>query len=100
MQYVDDTLIIAKATAAPATALKNILQDFVRANGLSINLSKTTFVPMNLRQQLLWNRCFAQSPPSPTSTSDYNPHPLDYPLVLFCLFCKAVAKTLLVGKPA
>lgn len=93
MQYVDDidTLINAKATPAAATALRNILQDFIRANGLSINLSKSTFVPMNLRQQLLRNRCFAQSPPSPTSTSDYQSHPFDYPLMLFCLFCKAVA---------
>lgn len=48
LQYADDTLIIAHASAAAALKLIQILDDFASATGVCINFSKTTFVPMNV----------------------------------------------------
>lgn len=48
LQYADDTLIIAKASNPAAQQLKYILHDFAMATGLTINFTKTTFVPMHI----------------------------------------------------
>ena len=48
LQYADDTLIIAKASNGADQQLKNILHDFAMATGLTINFTKTTFVPMHV----------------------------------------------------
>lgn len=44
LQYADDTLIIAAASVAATTILKNTLHDFALATGLVINLQKTSLL--------------------------------------------------------
>ena len=48
LQYADDTLILTRGDVASLQALKNILDDFSMATGLTINYHKSTFVPMNV----------------------------------------------------
>jgi hypothetical protein len=52
LQYADDTLIIVRATPTAAQNLKEILDNFALATGLSINFDKTTLVPMNVPTNL------------------------------------------------
>jgi hypothetical protein len=52
LQYADDTLIIAKASPSTAQHLKHTLQIFANATRLQMNFHKTTFVPMNLSEDL------------------------------------------------
>lgn len=52
LQYADDTLIIVRATPTAAQNLKEILDNFALATGLSINFDKTTLVPMNTSTNL------------------------------------------------
>jgi hypothetical protein len=48
LQYADDTLIIVRADAAGAVRLKEILEQFAAATGLTINFQKSTLVPMHV----------------------------------------------------
>jgi hypothetical protein len=56
LQYADDTLIytliLIKASLSVAANLKRILLDFTDATGLQINFAKTTFVPLNIPQEM------------------------------------------------
>jgi mannosylglycoprotein endo-beta-mannosidase len=56
LQYADDTLIYAliliKVSLSAAANLKRILLDFTDATGLQINFAKTTFVPLNIPQEM------------------------------------------------
>jgi hypothetical protein len=52
LQYADDILILLKASTEAASNLKKILDDFADATGLQINFTKTTFVPLNIDQEL------------------------------------------------
>ena len=45
---MDDTLILTKGDVASMHILKNILEDFSPATGLSINFHKSTFVPLHV----------------------------------------------------
>ena len=51
LQCADDTLIMIKASTSAAHKLKIVLQDFASATGLTINYSKSTFVPIHLYPQ-------------------------------------------------
>jgi hypothetical protein len=46
LQYADDTLIILRADAAAAVRLKEVLDIFAAATGLTINFHKSTLVPI------------------------------------------------------
>ena len=48
VEHADDTLILTRGDVASLQALKNILDDFSMATGLTINYHKSTFVPMNV----------------------------------------------------
>ena len=48
LQYADDTLILTRGDIASMHVLKNILEDFSLATGLTINYYKSTFVPINV----------------------------------------------------
>lgn len=48
LQYADDTLILTRGTLQSMTTLKQLLDDFSLATGLTINFHKSTFVPMNV----------------------------------------------------
>ncbi|CAL4980148.1 unnamed protein product [Urochloa decumbens] len=48
LQYADDTLILARGDVRSVQVLKNILDDFSSATGLTINFHKSTFVPMHV----------------------------------------------------
>ena len=48
LQYADDTLILTRGDIASMHVLKNILEDFSPATGLTISYHKSTFVPMNV----------------------------------------------------
>ena len=48
LQYADDTLILTRGDVSSMHVLKNILDDFSLATGLTINYHKSTFVPMNV----------------------------------------------------
>jgi hypothetical protein len=48
LQYADDTLIIMRADSAGAVRLKEILDQFAAATGLTINFHKSTLVPMHV----------------------------------------------------
>lgn len=48
LQYTDDTLILVKGDVATMVALRQCLDKFSAATGLSINFHKSTFVPMNV----------------------------------------------------
>jgi hypothetical protein len=52
LQYADDTLIIAKASSDASQHLKETLDSFALTTSLQINFHKTTFVPMNLSDDL------------------------------------------------
>uniref|UniRef100_A0A453NKF2 Reverse transcriptase domain-containing protein n=1 Tax=Aegilops tauschii subsp. strangulata TaxID=200361 RepID=A0A453NKF2_AEGTS len=47
LQYADDTLMVAAASPATATALKVILNNFAHTTGLAINFSKTTLATLH-----------------------------------------------------
>jgi hypothetical protein len=51
LQYADDTLIVLQGDIEQAKCLKQILDDFACTTGLKINLSKSTFGPINLTEQ-------------------------------------------------
>jgi hypothetical protein len=53
LQYADDTLIIVRADAAAARRLKDLLDMFAAATGLTINFHKSTLVPMHVPTPLL-----------------------------------------------
>jgi hypothetical protein len=48
LQYADDTLIFLPATPNAILAMKDTLQDFELATGLSINYHKTMFLPLGI----------------------------------------------------
>ena len=48
LQYADDTLILTRGDIASMHVLKNILEDFSPATGLTISYHKSTFVPINV----------------------------------------------------
>jgi hypothetical protein len=48
LQYANDTLILTKGDTSSMTVLKQILDDFSFATGLTINFHKSTFVPMHV----------------------------------------------------
>jgi hypothetical protein len=48
LQYVDDTLVIFRASVAAAHRLRSILDSFALATGLVINFHKSTLVPMHV----------------------------------------------------
>ena len=52
LQYADDTLILVRGDVASMCTLKTILDDFSLATGLYINFHKSTFVPMNVSDQV------------------------------------------------
>ena len=52
LQYADDTLIILPGCSAQLTCLKSILSDFSSFSGLQINFEESTFLPMNLPQDV------------------------------------------------
>lgn len=52
LQYEDDTLILCRADLPSVTYLKNILDAFALATGLTINFHKSGFVPMHCSSEL------------------------------------------------
>lgn len=50
LQYADDTIILVRGCTEDATRLKQALQLFSEATGLSINFSKSTVTPMHIPQ--------------------------------------------------
>jgi hypothetical protein len=50
LQYADDTLIFLPATPNAILAMKDTLQDFELATGLSINYHKTMFLPLGISE--------------------------------------------------
>ncbi|CAM0870529.1 unnamed protein product [Alopecurus aequalis] len=48
LQYADDTLILCRASVDAAARLKNILDSFAIATGLTINFRKSCFVTMGI----------------------------------------------------
>ena len=48
LQYADDTLILTRGDTATMLVLREILDTFSAATGLTINFHKSTFVPMNV----------------------------------------------------
>jgi len=54
LQYADDTLILTRGDVSSMQVLKQILDDFSLATGLSINFHKSTFVPMNVSDGVAW----------------------------------------------
>jgi hypothetical protein len=53
LQYADDTLIICRADGAAARRLKELLNMFAVATGLTINFHKSTLVPMSVDEDVL-----------------------------------------------
>jgi hypothetical protein len=51
IQYADDTLIILQGCPDQARMLNEILEAFSSTTGLTINYSKSTFVPINLSDE-------------------------------------------------
>ena len=52
LQYANDTLILLKGEVSQARKIKQILQDFAGFTGLQINYHKSTFVPLNVDEQV------------------------------------------------
>ena len=48
LQYANDTLIMLRADVAAASRLKELLDLFAAATGLTINFHKRTMVPMHV----------------------------------------------------
>ncbi|CAL5040144.1 unnamed protein product [Urochloa decumbens] len=48
IQYADDTLVLLRAEEPQVRRLKTVLDSFASATGLTINYSKSTFVPINV----------------------------------------------------
>ena len=48
LQYADDTLILTRGDVGSMQTLKQILENFSLATGLTINFHKSTFIPMNV----------------------------------------------------
>lgn len=48
IQYVDDTLLIMKASQRELFCLKGILNSFTNTTGLKVNYSKSCILPINL----------------------------------------------------
>lgn len=48
LQYTDDTLILVKGSVDAMVALKEVLECFSLATGLTINFHKSTFVPLHI----------------------------------------------------
>lgn len=53
LQYADDTLILLKGGLAAVRRLKQILDSFSAATGLTINYHKSTFIPMSLPEGIV-----------------------------------------------
>jgi hypothetical protein len=53
LQYVNKTLILTHASLEAAKPLPSILDIFVDATGLAINLTETTFITLNAESTLL-----------------------------------------------
>jgi len=52
LQYVDDTLIVARADVQAVEHLKELLTSFSKATGLNINYNKSMLVPMHVPQDV------------------------------------------------
>ena len=53
LQYVDDTLILVRATTEDVINLRSVLDSFSEATGLKINYHKSTAVPMHVPEPKL-----------------------------------------------
>jgi hypothetical protein len=52
LQYAEDTLILVRANTHATTRLEQTLDDFSLATALQISFDKTTFIPMNVPDDL------------------------------------------------
>jgi hypothetical protein len=48
MQYVDDTILIMKASQKELHCLKALLETFAQSTGMKVNFSKSCMVPLNM----------------------------------------------------
>lgn len=53
LQYADDTLILVKGDMRAVQRLKQVLDSFSAATGLTINYHKSTFIPMSLADNVV-----------------------------------------------
>jgi len=51
--FVDDVIIMSKATVSEWTEINNILSVFCRASGLGIHVQKSTFLHTGVQQETL-----------------------------------------------
>jgi hypothetical protein len=51
IQYADDTLVVMEASVGQVQILKNCLNSFSLATGLTVNFSKSCLVPINCQDK-------------------------------------------------
>jgi hypothetical protein len=51
IQYVDDTILIMRASQKELICLKDLLETFAQSTGLRVNFAKSCLVPLNMNPQ-------------------------------------------------
>jgi hypothetical protein len=61
IQYVDDTILVMKASQRELLCLKALLESFAQSTGLRVNYAKSCLVPLNLSDEKVefWLQCLA-----------------------------------------